>query len=93
MFGWIQDFLYSRRQRVIVNGSYSCRSPVLSRIPQGSILSPVLFICYVNDMPGVIQNGISMYVDQWWTLGGGEGVVAPNNLRLKVCNVAPEKQQ
>ena len=59
VLGWIQDFLSDRRQRVMVNGLCSNWSPVLSGIPQGSVLGPVLFICYVNDMPGVIENGKS----------------------------------
>ena len=63
VLGWIQDFLSDRRQRVMVSGSCSNWSPVLSGIPQGSVLGPVLFICYVNDMPGVIENGISMLAD------------------------------
>ena len=48
---WIAAFLDGRRQCVIISGSKSLWSPVTSGIPQGSVLSPILFVCYINDMP------------------------------------------
>ena len=44
---WIQDFLCNRKQRVIVNGTYSQWYRVESGIPQGSILGPILFLITV----------------------------------------------
>ena len=43
MVSWIQAWLTDRRQRVIVEGEISNRKPVLSRVPQGSVLGPILF--------------------------------------------------
>ncbi len=63
ILGWITDFLTNRRQRVAVNGSFSSWTPVLSGIPQGSVLGPVLFICYINDMPGEVNSMIEMFAD------------------------------
>ena len=60
---WIQNFLLDRRQRVVINGEASSWRDVLSGIPQGSVLGPVLFICYVNDMPETVQSMIRMFAD------------------------------
>ena len=56
LLNWIEDFLIGRRQRVVVNGAPSSWAPVNSGIPQGSVLGPLLFICYVNDMPEINSN-------------------------------------
>lgn len=60
---WIKAFLNNRRQRVRVNDSISSWKPVISGIPQGSILGPILFTLYVNDIPAQLQSIISMYAD------------------------------
>ena len=48
---WFRDFLTNRKHRVQIRGSYSERSPVISGVPQGSILGPIMFLIYVNDIP------------------------------------------
>lgn len=63
VLGWLRAFLTDREQRVIVNGEMSDWAPVTSGIPQGSVLGPVMFILYINDMPDVVHSLIRMFAD------------------------------
>ena len=61
---WFNDYLSGRSQVVGFNGVVSGSEPVTIGVPQGSILGPLLFILYVNDLPDVICNcSILMYAD------------------------------
>ena len=56
----IQNFLSNRKQRVSVHGSYSNWTNVISGVPQGSVLGPILFIIYVNDFPDSIKSFLGL---------------------------------
>ena len=60
---WMSNFLSNRFQRVVLNGQLSKWVPVLSGVPQGSVLGPLLFVLYVNDIPDLIQANVRMFAD------------------------------
>ena len=63
VLSWIKAFLSNRQQKVKANGKESSWSPVISGIPQGSIMGPILFTIFVNDIPQKVSSIISMYAD------------------------------
>ena len=60
---WIRSFLSDRRQRVILRNGVSGWENVLSGVPQGSILGPLLFLIYVNDIPESVLSTAKMFAD------------------------------
>ena len=61
---WVKEFLSGREQRVIVNGSQSTWINITSGIPQSSVLGPVLFLVFINDLPEVIKVLIKLFADE-----------------------------
>ena len=60
---WIRDFLKNRRQRVVVGKEKSEWEIVKSGIPQGSVLGPLMFVIFINDLPDAVSSTIKIFAD------------------------------
>ena len=60
---WIRNFLIGRTQKVILEGECSSEVPVTSGVPQGSVLGPLLFLLYINDLPDTITSQVRLFAD------------------------------
>ena len=60
---WVQDFLSGRTQQVVFEGSCSDTTPVTSGVPQGSVLGPLLFLAFINDLPSRVKSRTDMFAD------------------------------
>ena len=59
----IKSFLTNRFQRVVLNGQTSNWKNILAAVPQGSILGPLFFLIFINDIPEGIQSKIKIFAD------------------------------
>ncbi len=60
---WIENWLSNRKQRVVINGEESDWVTVTSGVPQGSVLGPLLFLIYINDIDKDVTGIISKFAD------------------------------
>ena len=59
---WFRDYFSGRHQASEVNGVKSDYLPIITGVPQGSILGPLIFIMYVNDLPSCLEfSEVNMY--------------------------------
>ena len=62
-FKWIRAFLSGRTQQVALNDKFSSKKPVLSGVSLGTVLGPLLFLIYINDMPPYVKSKIRLFAD------------------------------
>ena len=59
----LRNYLHERYQSAVLHGQTSSRELIKSGVPQGSVLGPLMFLIYINDLPDNIQSTCKIFVD------------------------------
>ena len=60
---WIESFLTGRKQHVLTEGAISSEAEVDSGVPQGTVMGPLLFLAFINDLPDVVSSPVRLFAD------------------------------
>jgi hypothetical protein len=86
---WFKSYLSDREQQCLVNGHLSSPRKIKCGVPQGSILGPLLFLLYINDMPDSLKYSIpSLYADDteiYLSSKDCDDMIIKSTLILKIC--------
>ena len=63
LLNWFKDYLKNRKQRVVIKGQCSDWGIIKAGVPQGSVLGPLLFLVYINDLADEVDCNIKMFAD------------------------------
>ena len=78
---WISAFLSNRVQRVVLGEFMSNWSKVTSGVPQDSVLGPIFFVIFVNDLPSVFKNKCKLYADDCKIMATVDSIEERNELQ------------
>ncbi len=81
LLDWFRSYLHERKQRVVLNGQTSSWQHTNAGVPQGSILGPILFLVFINDLVSILQSNPFMFADDTSLLEVIENVVE-SSIRL-----------
>ena len=63
LLAWISNYLCDRQQRVVLQGESSCWADINAGVHQGSVLGPLLFLVYINDMEEGLASKLTLFAD------------------------------
>ena len=67
MFNWIKSYLYNRKARVSVDRIHSKKILLRHGVPRGGVLSPTLFLLFINDLVSELPKGVKQhYMQMTW---------------------------
>ena len=83
---WFRSFLSNRKQRVSISGKFSSWTDVLSGVPQGSVIGPLLFLLFINDLPDIVHSCVKIFADDTKLYSSIENEGDKNKLQLDLNN-------
>ena len=87
-FKLVESFLSNRYRRVVLNGQASSWAEVKTVIPQGSILGPLFFLIYINDLSEKLKSTVKLFADDTSTFH----IVKDPNTSAEILNHDPTIQ-
>ncbi|XP_065679099.1 uncharacterized protein LOC101234374 [Hydra vulgaris] len=88
LLNWIKSFLHQRFQRIVMGDYVSSWLEVFSGVPQGSVLGPILFIIFVNDISDIVNHPCKIYADDTKLTARLDHPLASQMLQTDIYNIA-----
>ena len=88
LFDWFSDYLHNRHQRVVIQGQSSSWGKICAGVPQGSVLGPLMFLIYINDIVDIVRSKIKLFADDtslYLTIDNP--VIAAQTMNMDLSNI------